>query len=103
MATAAFLAIVGRLPGLAHRRLLLGMILALAVACALAPAPAAAQGRAAPPAELKQITNDLYFFYEFAGSNAVFMVTDEGVLVGEALLDAVTEARTAIDAILRRS
>jgi glyoxylase-like metal-dependent hydrolase (beta-lactamase superfamily II) len=98
MATAAFLAIVGRLPGLAHRRLLLGMILALAVACALAPAPAAAQGRAAPPAELKQITNDLYFFYEFAGSNAVFMVTDEGVLVidtrthprhGQALLDMI--------------
>ena len=81
MATAAFLAIVGRLPGLAHRRLLLGMILALALAGALAPAPAVAQGRPAPPAELKQITNDLYFFYEFAGSNAVFMVTDEGVLV----------------------
>src|SRR5262245_61675354 len=65
---------------------------------ALAPLPAAAQNRAAQPAELKQITNDLYFFYEFTGSNAVFMVTDEGVLVidtrthprhGQALLDMI--------------
>src|SRR5262245_31664643 len=95
MARTAFMATVGRLPALAK---VLGMILALAIGVALAPTPAAAQGRAAPPAELKQITNDLYFFYEFAGSNAVFMVTDEGVLVidtrthprhGQALLDMI--------------
>jgi glyoxylase-like metal-dependent hydrolase (beta-lactamase superfamily II) len=87
--------IVGRRPALAAA---LGMIVALVMELALAPAPAHAQNRAAPPAELKQITNDLYFFYEFAGSNAVFMVTDEGVLVidtrthprhGQALLDMI--------------
>ena len=107
MVTTAFLAIVGRLSALAqalhqalHQALRLqpAMILTLAIGGALAPAPAAAQGRAAPPAELKQITNDLYFFYEFSGSNAVFMVTDEGVLVidtrthprpGQALLDMI--------------
>jgi cyclase len=99
-AFASFLAFVGRLAALAQSlpRLLAGMILALAIGVALTPAPAAAQGRAAPPAELKQISNDLYFFYEFAGSNAVFMVTDEGVLVidtrthprpGQALLDMI--------------
>ena len=103
MATTAFLAIVGRLSALAQAlhqalRLLPAMILTLAIGGALATAPAAAQGRAAPPAELKKITNDLYFFYEFSGSNAVFMVTDEGVLVidtrthprpGQALLDMI--------------
>jgi cyclase len=77
---------------------LLGLILALTTGVALTPAPAAAQSRTAPPAELKQISNDLYFFYEFSGSNAVFMVTDEGVLVidtrthprpGQALLDMI--------------
>jgi cyclase len=30
---------------------------------------------------VKKIADGLYFFYEFAGSNSVFMVTDEGVLV----------------------
>jgi glyoxylase-like metal-dependent hydrolase (beta-lactamase superfamily II) len=111
MATTAFLAIVGRLSALAQAvhqalhqathqalRLLPAMMLTLPIGGALAPAPAAAQGRGAPPAELKQITNDLYFFYEFSGSNAVFMVTDEGVLVidtrthprpGQALLDMI--------------
>src|SRR5262245_36461212 len=87
MATRALSATTGRLAALA-----------LAFGLALTPMPAAAQGRTAPPAELKQITNDLYFFYEFSGSNAVFMVTDEGVLVidtrthprhGQALLDMI--------------
>jgi len=89
MATKAFSAIAGAVTALA---------LALAVGIPLTPTPAAAQNRTAPPAELKQITNDLYFFYEFTGSNAVFMVTDEGVLVidtrthprpGQALLDMI--------------
>ena len=67
MATTASSAIVGR-PSAHHlyRRLRAGVmsILALAAAMALTPTPADAQGRTAPPAELKQITNDLYFFYE---------------------------------------
>ena len=95
MATTAFRGIVGRLPALAK---VVGLVLTLAIGLALAATPAGAQNRATPPAELKQITNDLYFFYEFAGSNAVFMVTDEGVLVidtrthprhGQALLDMI--------------
>jgi cyclase len=40
------------------------------------PAQAADQG-----STVKKIADDLYFFYEFSGSNSVFMVTDEGVLV----------------------
>jgi glyoxylase-like metal-dependent hydrolase (beta-lactamase superfamily II) len=36
---------------------------------------------AAPPATVKQIASDLYFFYDYSGSNSVFLVTDEGVLV----------------------
>jgi cyclase len=33
------------------------------------------------PAVVKQIASDLYFFYDYDGSNSVFLVTDEGVLV----------------------
>ena len=33
------------------------------------------------PAVVKQIAGDLYFFYDFDGSNSVFLVTDAGVLV----------------------
>jgi len=96
MAATTFSAIASRLTALARH--LYCPILALAVGIVLTPTSAMAQERAAPPAELKQITNDLYFFYEFAGSNAVFMVTDEGVLVidtrthprpGQALLEMI--------------
>ena len=44
--------------------------------------PANAPGRAeSKPIEVKQITSDVYFFYDNAGSNSAFLVTDEGVLV----------------------
>ena len=33
------------------------------------------------PAVVKQVANDLYFFYEYDGSNSAFLVTDAGVLV----------------------
>src|SRR5438128_1002855 len=100
MARTASCAIVGGVSAHALRhRLILGMMSILAlVGIALTPVPAGAQGRAAPPAELKQVANDLYFFFEFSGSNAVFMVTDEAVLVidtrthprpGQALLDMI--------------
>ena len=39
------------------------------------------QARKSIPAQLKQVAADLYFFYEDAGSNSAFLVTDEGVLV----------------------
>jgi len=47
---------------------------------------------------VKQIASDLYFFYDYGGSNAVFLITDEGVLVidtrqhpraGQDLLDRI--------------
>jgi cyclase len=72
--------------------------LLLAAGLALVPASAIAQGRTPPPAQLKQIASDLYFFYEYSGSNSVFLVTDEGVLVidtrthprlGQELLDMI--------------
>ena len=53
--------------------------------------PAAAQEGA--PAAVKQIASDLYFFYDFNGSNAVFLVTDEGVL----LIDTLTHPRAGRD------
>ena len=45
-------------------------------------APEALKGGAKPrPAQVKQIAPDLYFFWNDGSSNAMFMVTDEGVLV----------------------
>ena len=45
-------------------------------------APEALKGGEKPqPAQLKQVAPDLYFFWNDGSSNAVFMVTDEGVLV----------------------
>ena len=62
-----------------------------------AAVPAAAQERSSPPPELKQIAPDLHFFFDFAGSNAAFLVTDEGVLV----IDARTHPRLGQDLIDR--
>ena len=45
-------------------------------------APEALKGGAKPrPAQVKQIAPDLYFFWNDGSSNAMFMVTDEGVLI----------------------
>jgi len=66
---------------LLHR---LAGILALLAGALCTFTPATAQEPAInvgdPPA-VKQIASDLYFFYDYSGSNAVFLVTDEGVLV----------------------
>ena len=35
----------------------------------------------APPVAVKQVASDLYFFFDYAGSNSVFLVTSDGVLV----------------------
>jgi len=45
--------------------------------------PGAAPVRAAepPPIAVKQVASDLYFFFDYAGSNSVFLVTSDGVLV----------------------
>jgi len=57
--------------------------------------PAAAQ--ASPPPEVKKVTNDLYFFFDFSGSNSVFLVTEEGVLV----IDTRTHPRDGRDLLDR--
>ena len=72
------------------------------LACALGGTrPAAAQNAASRPPSpptVKQVASDLYFFFDYAGSNSVFLVTDAGVLVidtrehpraGQDLLDRI--------------
>jgi len=49
------------------------------------------------PAVVKQIASDLYFFYDYDGSNSVFLVTDAGVLV----IDAREHPRAAQDLLAR--
>lgn len=71
-------------------------VLAAAVAIAL---PAGAQEspthKGAPRIVLKQVAPDLHFLFDFASSNASFLVTDEGVLV----VDARQHVRDAEDLI----
>jgi cyclase len=57
-----------------------------------APAPARAQ-----QATVKQVASDLYFFFDYDGSNAVFLVTDAGVL----LIDTRTHPHDAQDLLAR--
>jgi glyoxylase-like metal-dependent hydrolase (beta-lactamase superfamily II) len=66
----------------AFARGLAAILLSLAAAITSMPAAAAetAEDSASPPI-VKQIASDLYFFYDYSGSNSVFLVTDEGVLV----------------------
>src|SRR2546427_3337489 len=67
----------------------LAAVLMLTVGAALAAfdtgaLPAAAQSyepHTGQAAVVKQVTSDLYFFYDYDGSNSVFLVTDAGVLV----------------------
>ena len=63
----------------------------------LAPPRAPAQVNEARPIELKKIASDLYFLYDYGGSNVVFLVTDEGVLV----IDTRQHPRAAQDLIGR--
>ena len=79
----------------------LALVFALLIGVPAVALPAAAQesasGRADAPT-VKQIASDLYFFYDYSGSNSVFLVTEEGVLVidtgqhpraGQALLERI--------------
>ena len=79
----------------------LAMSFALLATALSALVPATAQEAAtesAKAATVRQIASDLYFFYDYDGSNAAFLVTDEGVLVvdtrqhpraGQDLLDRI--------------
>jgi glyoxylase-like metal-dependent hydrolase (beta-lactamase superfamily II) len=75
----------------------LAMVLALLATTWGAPAQEAT-AESAKRATVQQITSDLYFFRDYDGSNAAFLVTDEGVLVvdtrqhpraGHELLDGI--------------
>lgn len=59
---------------------LLGLFSAFVLLLSVAGAPAVAQPKA-PPIAVKKVADDLYFFFDYAGSNSVFLVTNEGVLV----------------------
>jgi cyclase len=63
----------------------------------LTAAPAATQERAPPEVVVTQIAPDLYFLFDFEGSNCVFLVTDDGVL----LIDTRTHPREGRDLLAR--
>ena len=68
-------------------RLVAATLLALVAGTLAIPSAAAQNGeqanepRARQPAVVKQVAPDLYFFFDFDGSNSIFLVTDAGVLV----------------------
>jgi cyclase len=59
--------------------------------------PAAAQASPPPEATVRKVADDVYFFFDFSGSNAVFLVTEEGVLV----IDTRTHPREGRDLLER--
>ena len=59
--------------------------------------PAAAQQRPVAEVIVKQVASDVYFLFDFNGSNAVFLVTDEGVL----LIDTRTHPHDGRDLLER--
>jgi cyclase len=70
----------------------------MVVACVMiSTMPASTQEQPSRGPELKQIASDLYFFFEFDGSNAVFLVTNDGVL----LIDTRTHPRYGKDLLDR--
>jgi len=89
---------------MAIRRRRVAILLASAALAAIAAAgiatPTAAQNpepHTGQPAVVKQIAPDLYFFYDFDGSNSVFLVTNAGVLV----IDTREHPRAAQDLLAR--
>ncbi len=81
------------------RSVLAGVVSALMVVAGvvLSGAQAAAQERATQAPTVKQVASDVYFFFDFGGSNAVFLVTDDGVL----LIDTRTHPRDGRDLLER--
>src|SRR5690348_8272332 len=84
-----------------HRTAICTLIaFALGGALLFGASPAGAQSyepHTGQPAVVKQIASDLYFFYDFDGSNSVFLVTDAGVLV----LDTRDHPRRGQDLLAR--
>ena len=81
------------------RAVLAGIVPALMVLAGIAlnGPQAAAQERATQIPTVKQVASDVYFFFDFNGSNAVFLVTDDGVL----LIDTRTHPREGRDLLER--
>jgi cyclase len=71
-------------------------LMVLAAIC-VAGLPAGAQDRAPRDAVVKQVASDVYFLFDFDGSNAVFLVTEDGVL----LIDTRTHPRDGRDLLDR--
>jgi cyclase len=71
--------------------------LAILATVFLAGPQAAAQERATHEVVVRQIASNLYFLFDFEGSNSVFLVTDDGVL----LIDTRTHRREGRDLLDR--
>ena len=78
------------------RRAIVTVVATLLAGVLLSGSPAAAQ-EPAHDIVVKQIAPDLYFLFDFDGSNAVFLVTDDGVL----LIDTRTHPREGRDLLER--
>src|SRR5262249_37068820 len=87
--------------GLAGARIarLTGIVRALiALAGILLPGlPAVGQGPTPRDVAVKQVASDVYFLFDFNGSNSVFLVTADGVLV----IDTRTHPREGRDLLDR--
>lgn len=59
---------------------LFGLFAAFALLLCAQSSPTVAQPKP-PPVAIKKVADDLYFFFDYAGSNSVFLVTNDGVLV----------------------
>jgi cyclase len=78
------------------RKAVAGVVAVMLTAILLTPSPARAQ-QPTPEVVVKQIASDLYFLFDFEGSNCVFLVTDDGVL----LIDTRTHPREGRDLLAR--
>jgi cyclase len=81
------------------RAVIAGVVSTLMILAGIVPSgpQAAAQERPTPTPTVKQVASDVYFFFDFNGSNAVFLVTDDGVL----LIDTRTHPREGRDLLER--
>jgi glyoxylase-like metal-dependent hydrolase (beta-lactamase superfamily II) len=91
---ASLLRMARTLAGLGKARL---WALAWFAAVTIGAMPAGAQQPAKNEVTVKQVASDVYFLFDFAGSNAVFLVTDDGVLV----IDTRTHPRDGRDLLER--
>jgi cyclase len=78
------------------RKVIATAVLVILAGVLLTTPPAAAQ-QPAHDVVVKQIASDLYFLFDFDGSNCVFLVTDDGVL----LIDTRTHPREGRDLLER--